>query len=84
MPILMLLIYFAKDVITWELCFRKEARRGSVRYGRPVRAPKALQFAAACNHHIKIQIKKFLSISHFIQINTVKLIWPLEKSPLTT
>ena len=26
----------------------------------------------------------FLSIFHLIQINTVKLIWPLEKGPLTT
>ena len=59
MLILMLLIYFAKDVITWELCCKKEARRGSVRYGRPVRAPKALQFAAACNHRIKIHKQIF-------------------------
>ena len=27
----------------------KDARRGLVRYGRPLRAPRALQLAAACN-----------------------------------
>lgn len=83
---LMLLIYFADDVIfASELSCRKDASRGSVRCGRAVRAPKLLHFAAACNqHHIGHKQFLFASTIHPNKRSTFQLIFPSGYFLLTT